>query len=108
MSEPCVIARLGGGLGNQLFMYAFNKAMAERNRVPLKLDIVGGFERDRTYQRSHLLDHLLPAETTASRWEARRFPSVIVCASSNAGSMRTGRWMNAAMSKNRTCAITRR
>ena len=74
MSEPCVIARLGGGLGNQLFMYAFNKAMAERNRVPLKLDIVGGFERDRTYQRSHLLDHLLPAETTASRWEARRFP----------------------------------
>ena len=74
MSEPCVIARLGGGLGNQLFMYAFNKAMAERNRVPLKLDIVGGFERDRTYQRQHLLDHILPPEQTAGRWEARRFP----------------------------------
>ncbi len=74
MSEPCVIARLAGGLGNQLFMYAFNLAMAERNHVPLKLDIRGGFIRDRTYQRQHLLEHILPSVTPASRWESRLFP----------------------------------
>lgn len=74
MSEPCVIARLAGGLGNQLFMYAFNLAMAERNGVPFKLDIRGGFINDRTYQRQHLLDHLLPPVMPASRWESRLFP----------------------------------
>lgn len=74
MSEPCVIARLAGGLGNQLFMYAFNKAMAERNSVPLKLDVRGGFMRDHTYQRSHLLDQILPPVEPASRWESRLFP----------------------------------
>jgi hypothetical protein len=74
MSDPCVIARLAGGLGNQLFMYAFNIAMAERNNVPLKLDIQGGFMRDRTYQRKHLLDHILPPVLPASRWEGRLFP----------------------------------
>lgn len=74
MSEPCVIARLAGGLGNQLFMYAFNRAMAQRNGVPLKLDVVGGFVRDRTYKRTHLLDHILPPAQPASRWESRLFP----------------------------------
>lgn len=74
MSKPCVIARLAGGLGNQLFMYAFNIAMAERNGVPLKLDVRGGFLRDRTYQRQHLLDYLLPPVMPASRWESRLFP----------------------------------
>jgi hypothetical protein len=55
-------------------MYAFNRAMAERNGVPLKLDIVGGFIRDKTYKRIHLLDHLLPPALPASRWESRMFP----------------------------------
>ncbi len=74
MSEPCVIARLAGGLGNQLFMYAFNRAMAQRNGVPLKLDVVGGFVRDRTYKRTHLLDLILPPALPTSRWESRMFP----------------------------------
>ncbi|MEW5768917.1 MAG: alpha-1,2-fucosyltransferase [Pseudomonadota bacterium] len=74
MSEPCVIARLAGGLGNQLFMYAFNRAMAERNGVPLKLDVRGGFINDRTYKRTHLLDLILPPVPPASRWESRLFP----------------------------------
>jgi len=74
MGEPCVITRLAGGLGNQLFMYAFGKAIAERNNVPLKLDITGGFHRDRTYQRRYLLDHILPPEQLASRRESRLFP----------------------------------
>ena len=75
MSEPCVIARLAGGLGNQLFMYAFNKALAERNGVPLKLDVEGGFRFEhRHYQRTHLLHRLLPDEPAPGRWEGRNFP----------------------------------
>lgn len=74
MSSPCVIARLAGGLGNQLFMYAFNRALAERNGVPLKLDVAGGFIRDKTYKRTHLLDQLLPPALPAGRWESRLFP----------------------------------
>lgn len=74
MSSPCVIARLAGGLGNQLFMYAFNKAMAERNGVPLRLDVTGGYIRDKTYQRTFLLNQILPPVTEATRWESRLFP----------------------------------
>lgn len=74
MSSPCVIARLAGGLGNQLFMYAFNKAMAERNGVPLRLDVTGGYIRDKTYQRTFLLNQILPPVTEATPWESRLFP----------------------------------
>lgn len=74
MSEPYVIGRLGGGLGNQLFMYAFAKAMADRNQVPLKLDIASGFVGDKTYKSKFLLGPILPAEQIANRWESRLFP----------------------------------
>jgi hypothetical protein len=73
MSQPCVIARLSGGLGNQLFMYAFAKALANRNGVPLKLD-AGNFARDRTYRRKFILDEILPPEQKANRWESRALP----------------------------------
>lgn len=72
--SPKVVARLAGGLGNQLFMYAFNKALAERNHVPLELDATTGFSQDRHYQRTHLLHRLLPAEAQANRWVIRNFP----------------------------------
>ncbi len=74
MNKPYVIIRLAGGLGNQLFMYAFGRAMAERNDVPLKIDSISGFIRDRTYKRSYLLDLILPPVQAASRWECRMFP----------------------------------
>lgn len=74
MTSPCVIARLFGGLGNQLFIYAFSRALAERNRVPLQLDITGGFERDPVYRRCFLLDRLIPSFVPAGRWESRVFP----------------------------------
>lgn len=34
-----IITNLKGGLGNQMFQYALGKSLAERNQVPLKLDI---------------------------------------------------------------------
>jgi hypothetical protein len=74
MASPCVIARLAGGLGNQLFMYAFAKALALRNGVPLLLDTRSGFARDRNYRRNYLLDRLIPAEPAASRWQSRAWP----------------------------------
>jgi hypothetical protein len=74
MSSPRVIARLFGGLGNQLFIYAFARALAERNHVPLRLDVEGGFARDPVYRRRYLLDRILPPVTTASRRESRTFP----------------------------------
>lgn len=73
---PCVIVRLAGGLGNQLFMYAFAKALAVRNGAPLLLDAHSGFARDRNYQRNYLLDHLIPPESRASRRQARAWPLI--------------------------------
>lgn len=76
MASPRVIARLAGGLGNQLFMYAFARALAERNGVPLLLDTHSGFARDRIYRRHFLLDYLIPPTPHASRWQARAWPLV--------------------------------
>lgn len=74
MSEPCVIARLFGGLGNQLFIYAFARALAGRNNVPLYLDTNGGFERDPVYRRCYLLDRLVHNIRPASRRHSRTHP----------------------------------
>ena len=76
MFFPCVIGRLAGGLGNQLFMYAFAKALSVRNDVPLLLDTRSGFARDRNYRRNYLLDYLVPEEQHASLWQSRACPLV--------------------------------
>lgn len=75
MAEPCVIARLFGGLGNQLFIYAFARALAERNGVPFRLDITGGYVRDPVYRRQFLLDQLIETFVPAGHWESRVFPA---------------------------------
>lgn len=46
--------RMCGGLGNQLFQYAFGRAIALRNQVPLLLDCTTGFVRD-SYKREYAL-----------------------------------------------------
>jgi len=53
-ASPAVVMRMCGGLGNQLFQYAFGRAMALRNRVPLLLDCTTGFVRD-SYKRQFAL-----------------------------------------------------
>jgi hypothetical protein len=52
--QAAVVIRLQGGLGNQLFQYAFGRAMAIRSGVGLVLDTVSGFPRD-PYRRSYAL-----------------------------------------------------
>ncbi|MFO1422294.1 MAG: alpha-1,2-fucosyltransferase [Candidatus Competibacteraceae bacterium] len=52
-----VIARIKGGLGNQLFCYAAARRLALVNNAELVIDHVTGFMRDRQYRRQYLLDH---------------------------------------------------
>lgn len=61
-----VITRLIGGLGNQMFQYAFGRRVASHHHVPLKLDI-SGFE---TYKlQRYSLGNFNIAEKIASQEE---------------------------------------
>ena len=51
-----IIARIMGGLGNQLFIYAAARALALRTGRGLKLDIINGYSED-AFNRTYLLDH---------------------------------------------------
>lgn len=52
-----VIARIKGGLGNQLFCYAAARRLALVNNAELAIDDITGFARDRQYRRQCALDH---------------------------------------------------
>ena len=67
-----VIARIRGGLGNQLFCYAAARRLALVNGAELVIDNVTGFSRDRDYRRQYALTHFaIPARlaTPAERLE---------------------------------------
>lgn len=69
---PKIIARIKGGLGNQLFCYAAARRLALVNNAELVIDHVTGFIRDHQYRRQYLLDHFnIPARkaTPAERLE---------------------------------------
>ena len=57
MSNPKLIPRIFGGLGNQLFCYAAARRLALANNAELLLDDVSGFAYDAVYQRHNQLDH---------------------------------------------------
>lgn len=65
-----VIARIVGGLGNQLFIYAAARRMALANNVPLRLDVESGFKWDVVYKRKYLLHQFNIKAETASPWES--------------------------------------
>lgn len=67
-----IIARMQGGLGNQLFIYAAARCLAIKNVVPLKLDIVSGFKNDRLGRRYCLQRFNIKAEI-ASKYESFDF-----------------------------------
>lgn len=65
---PTIKMFLGGGLGNQLFQYAFARALAMRNEANLVLDAASIFEIDYRYKRSFELDAFkLPPEVKILR-----------------------------------------
>ena len=64
---PCmVIMRLFGGLGNQLFQYAYGRQLALNKNVMLKLDITSGFRGD-YYERKYSLDYFNIVENIADK-----------------------------------------
>ena len=69
-----VIARVFGGLGNQLFIYAMARRLALKNSVPLKLDIHSGFKWDISYKRKYLLHQFNIQAEIASRSESFAIP----------------------------------
>jgi hypothetical protein len=67
-----VVARIMGGLGNQLFCYSAARRLALANDAELVLDHVSGFVRDRRYRRRFMLQHFgIPVRlaTAAERLE---------------------------------------
>jgi hypothetical protein len=67
-----VVARIWGGLGNQLFCYAAARRLAIANDAELVLDHVTGFKHDQVYKRQYQLDHFnIPCRkaTSAERLE---------------------------------------
>jgi len=52
-----IVARIKGGLGNQLFCYAASRRMALTNNAELAIDDVTGFIRDCQYSRKYALNH---------------------------------------------------
>jgi hypothetical protein len=50
---------LSGGLGNQLFQYAFAKSVSFHNDTELHIDNLSGFLLDKTYSRKFQLDRFL-------------------------------------------------
>ncbi len=59
MYKKIIIARIKGGLGNQLFCYAAARRLALMNNAQLIIDDITGFVRDRLYKRKYMLDHFL-------------------------------------------------
>lgn len=57
MRDLKIVARLFGGLGNQLFIYAAARRLALTNQAELIVDDVNGFRRDKHYKRHYQLDH---------------------------------------------------
>ncbi len=64
-----VIARIRGGLGNQLFCYAGARRLALLNNAELVIDDVTGFVRDVQYCRQYALDHFSIPCRRATHWE---------------------------------------
>lgn len=51
-----VVARMVGGIGNQLFIYAAAKRLAKKNGAKLVMDVYSGFAYDVNYRQKYQLD----------------------------------------------------
>ena len=67
-----IIARLFGGLGNQLFIYATARRLSLINDIPLFLDVYSGFQTD-PFGRKFALHHFNIQAKIASKLESLSF-----------------------------------
>lgn len=51
-----IVAKLFGGLGNQLFIYAVARALSFKSESDLSFDVLSGFREDKKYRRQFVLD----------------------------------------------------
>lgn len=65
-----IIVKIAGGLGNQMFQYAFGRTLALRNKTELKLDI-SIFEHYEFHD--YMLNHLQIEESYATNEETKKF-----------------------------------
>lgn len=64
-----IIARIQGGLGNQLFIYAAARGIASKHNIPLKFDAISGSKRDFYRRGKSLLHHFNTKIETASPYQ---------------------------------------
>jgi hypothetical protein len=57
MTEKKIIARVFGGIGNQLFIYAAARRLSLKSNSILVLDVISGFENDISYKRTFQLNN---------------------------------------------------
>ncbi|HVS11907.1 MAG TPA: alpha-1,2-fucosyltransferase [Planctomycetota bacterium] len=67
-----ILARVEGGLGNQLFIYAAARALALRSGTQLRLDVLNSYPRDR-FGRRYQLDEFNIAAALAMEAEVARY-----------------------------------
>ena len=72
-----IIARITGGIGNQLFIYAASKRLALKNNCDLVLDSISGFAYDKHYNRQYKLDHFnIPSRKANSQERLEPFSRI--------------------------------
>jgi hypothetical protein len=70
-----VVARVLGGIGNQLFIYAAARRLALVNKAKLIIDSESGFDHDKVYQRRYQLDHFcIPCHKATAAERLEPFP----------------------------------
>jgi hypothetical protein len=72
-SRRVLVARVMGGLGNQLFIYAMARHLATRTGATLRLDHTSAFRRD-FYRRTYMLNRFAITAGAATRWERFHHP----------------------------------
>ncbi|MBU3596006.1 alpha-1,2-fucosyltransferase [Polynucleobacter sp. 86C-FISCH] len=78
VNKKKLVARIKGGLGNQLFCYAAARRLAIVNNATLVLDDVSGFLRDFKYQRKYSLDKFyIPIGVASSNERLGPFPRIL-------------------------------
>lgn len=88
-----IIAKIFGGLGNQLFCYAAAKSLSIQSGRPLILDTASGFKKD-FYKREPTINFFNVAYQPANAWQSFQFPGGIKASGALRKLARTNDWLH--------------